>query len=279
VPEPNANPPETGRYFVDEAGDGVLFDRKGNVLIEEEGFPRHFILGMVQLADQSAVERNLASLRANILADPYFKDVPSIQPKARKTALHFHAKDDLPEVRREVFKLLAGHDFKFFAVIKSMAAVLAYVRSRNTMDSTYRYAPNELYDLTVRLLFSKRLHQHGRYEVIFGRRGKSDRTRALQEQLDLARARFLDRIGRSTETEVAVIPAYPHEQPGLQVVDYCLWALQRLYERKEERFLHLLWPKISLIHDVDDKRHAGYGSYYNRKDTPLTAAEMEKRRV
>jgi hypothetical protein len=30
--------------------------------------------------------------------------------EARKTALFFHAKDDLPEVRREVFRLLQRHD-------------------------------------------------------------------------------------------------------------------------------------------------------------------------
>jgi hypothetical protein len=40
------------------------------------------------------------------LADPYFKGVPSMQADAKKTALFFHAKDDLPEVRREVFRVL-----------------------------------------------------------------------------------------------------------------------------------------------------------------------------
>lgn len=276
---PVSDPSQPCRYFVDEAGDGVLFDRKGNVLIEQAGFPRHFILGMVALGDQPALERDLAALHADILGDPYFKDVPSMQPGARKTALFFHAKDDLPEVRREVFKLLARHEVRFFATIKSMAAVLGYVRSRNTMDTAYRYSPNELYDLTVRMLFKERLHQHERYEVIFARRGTSDRTRALQAELETSRRRFLDHVGRSVATEVRVIPASPHQHPGLQVVDYFLWALQRLYERKEDRFLQLLWPKVSLIHDVDDHSRAGYGRYYTRKDEPLSATEMEKRRV
>ena len=65
----------------------------------------------------------------------------------------------------------------------------------------------------------------------------------------------------------------------MQVTDYCLWALQRLFERREGRFLQLLWPKVSLIHDVDDKSLAPYGRYFNRKHPPLTGADMEKRRV
>lgn len=56
---------------------------------------------------------------------------------------------------------------------------------------------------------------------------------------------------------------------GLQLVDYCLWALQRFYARKEERYLTLIWPKVSLVHDIDDRRNTPYGAYYRRK-TPLT---------
>ena len=267
------------RYFVDESSDGVLFDSKGRVLLESGDAPQHFLLGMVELAEERAVGASLTQLRAGLLADPYFKDVPSFQPEAGKTARQFHAKDDLPEVRREVFKTLLGHDFKFYAVVKSMHAVLAYVRSRNGMDAAYRYQPNELYDLTVRMLFKERLHQHTRYEVVFARRGKSDRTRAMQAQLGTARQRFLESAGRDAQPEIQVLPASPHERPGLQVADYCLWALQRLFERREDRFLQLLWPKVSLIHDVDDKSLAPYGRYYNRKHPPLTGADMEKRRV
>jgi len=53
------------------------------------------------------------NLRQSLLADPYFKRVPSMQPAARKTALMFHAKDDVPEVRRDVFALLQKHEFRF----------------------------------------------------------------------------------------------------------------------------------------------------------------------
>ena len=62
--------------------------------------------------------------------------------------------------------------------------------------------------------------------------------------------------------------AYPWEHPCLQLADYCLWALQRCYERHEERFLNALWPKVSLVHDVDDPGGKGYGSYLTRQGPP-----------
>ncbi|MFB1510085.1 MAG: DUF3800 domain-containing protein [Thiocapsa sp. C3-sup] len=266
-------------YFVDESGDGVLFDGKGRVLYEAGNTPRHFILGMVQIKRPEQVAESLETLRGRLLCDPYFKDVPSFRPAARKTAIQFHAKDDLPEVRREVFRLLMTLDFKFFAVVKSMKNVLDYVRSRNAMDSSYRYRPNELYDLTVRMLFKHRLHKNRVYRVIFARRGQRDRTAALKEQLLLSRDRFLEQIGRkAADTTLDVYPAFPEHSTGLQVTDYCLWALQRLFERGEDRYLDMLREKISLIHDVDDKCQKGYGCYYSRSK-PLTLSHIKNRQV
>ncbi|MBK5968480.1 MULTISPECIES: DUF3800 domain-containing protein [Thiorhodovibrio] len=275
-------PPSTAmpvQYFVDESGDGVLFDAKGRVLYEAGSAPRHFILGMARIEQPEQVAQALTELRMALLADPYFKGVPSFRPDAGKTALYFHAKDDLPEVRREVLRLLLTLDFKFSAVVKSMKAVLDYVRRRNLMDSRYRYRPNELYDLTVRMLFKQRLHQHRVYRIVFARRGKRDRTEALKEQIQLARERFLRQLGREAdETALEVIPAYPQESPGLQVADYCLWALQRLFEKEEDRYVQMLWPKVSLIHDVDDNGRNRYGCYYSKR-RPLTIADIKNRQV
>ena len=36
-------------YFVDEAGDSVLFDRKGKVLVGENGCSKYFMLGKLEL--------------------------------------------------------------------------------------------------------------------------------------------------------------------------------------------------------------------------------------
>src|ERR1700675_4162201 len=96
-------PGETRHFFVDEAGDLTLFDRRGRIIVGHEGVSKTFMVGVAYLPDPEGAKRTLDALRADLLADPYFKDVPSSQPASRKTAICFHAKDDLPEVRREVF--------------------------------------------------------------------------------------------------------------------------------------------------------------------------------
>jgi hypothetical protein len=138
--------PSTRHYFVDEAGDGTLFDGKGRVIIGSEGCSRFFILGLVDIPDPESLRRAMAELRAALMADPYFAGIPSMQPNQRKTALAFHAKDDVAEVRREVFALLRRHaGIRFFAVVKDKRATLDYVLSRNEREPRYRYESNELY--------------------------------------------------------------------------------------------------------------------------------------
>ena len=272
---PDASIASIRHYHVDEAGDGVLFNRKGHPIVGTPGCSHYFILGFLDIPDAGPLGSDLQDLRASLLADPYFRGVPSLQPAARKTALAFHAKDDLPEVRREVFALLRRHtDLHFFAVVRNKHKLLEYVRQRNERDPTYRYHPNELYDYLVRRLFRDRLHKDDQYNITFAKRGRADRTAALVDALQAARRRFAERWGIVSHAPIRVIPATPATSPGLQAADYYLWALQRFYERREERFLTLLWPSFRLVHDLDDTRQARYGVYYTKK-RPLTLAALE----
>jgi hypothetical protein len=197
-----------------------------------------------------------------------------MQPRARKTALAFHAKDDLPEVRREVFHLLMHHNLRFFAVVRNKRKLLEYVRQRNERDHSYRYDSNELYDYLVRRLFKTLLHKDDSYDVYFARRGSSDRTAALRSALETARQKFNAQQGIASSAPIHVFPRTPPGCAGLQAADYFLWALQRLYERREDRYVRLLWPAFRLVHDLDDTRQAKYGVYYTQKK-PLNAAALE----
>ena len=152
------NKPSVRHYYVDEAGDAALFNRRGCVIVGAEGCSRYFLLGLVDIPDPTAVGHELHMLRNSLLADPYFKGVPSMQADARKTATAFHAKDDLPEVRREVFSLLRHFKLRFFAAVREKAKVLDYVRQRSERDPSYRYNQNELYDYMVRRLLRNLLH-------------------------------------------------------------------------------------------------------------------------
>jgi len=267
------------RFFVDEAGDGVLFGPRGRCRLDDADAMRFFMLGMVSVADHAAVSMSLDALRTSLLAHPLYASIPSLQSKANKTARAFHAKDDHAEIRSKVFEYLATADFKFYAVIKDMRRVLEYVRQRNMKGRGYRYHPDEVYDFSVRLLFRERLHQHDHYAITFARRGRADRTQSLRQHLEQTRRQFLRRHGKRADPVVEVNPAHPWQAGGLQVADYCLWALQRCYERGESRFLGTIWPKVSIIHDADDPRDKPYGRFLTRNDPVPTGGAIKNRRI
>ena len=75
-----------------------------------------------------------------------------------------------------------------------------------------------------------------------------------------------------------VSAATPKEHAGLQAVDYFIWALQRLYERGEDRYLVYLWQAFGLVHDMDDTRETHYGVYYTQ-NKPLTAENLKGKKI
>ncbi len=254
----------------------MLFSGKKKVVVGNPGCSAYFILGKVEIENPDEVANDLQALRQQLLTDPYFKNVPSMQLEQKKTALGFHAKDDLPEVRREVFRLLEGQPFRFFAVVRDKKVIAEKVLEHNRTKPTYRYHPNQLYDRCISDLLKERLHKGDSIEIFFARRGTKDRSVALQKAIEAARTTFRKKWGITGAAPIEIIEADCNSTVCLQVADYCLWALQRFYERNEERFLDLIAPKIALIHDRDDTRESGAGVYYTQKK-PLTLTARAKK--
>ncbi len=262
---------ETLHYFVDEAGDPTLFDRKGRIIVGDSGCSKYFMLGKMDIEAPLEVARELDALRAELLADPYFKDVPSMQPENRKTAVAFHAKDDLPEIRREVFRLLRKKTLRFYAVVRDKRDLATYVQQQNERDASYRYRQNEQYDLLVRELFRKLHHMADDVRITFAKRGNKPRNAALRTALEQAGEAFQRSFGFAHPATNSVISTTPAKSVGLQAVDYYLWALQRFCERREERFLELIWPQVGEIHDLDRVENGKRGAFYTRTK-PLNLA-------
>lgn len=73
----------TTTWFVDEAGAPTLFSKGGKTVVATEGCSRFFIEGKLECRDMAALSDDLNRLRSDLLAGPYFKGVPSLNP-ARK---------------------------------------------------------------------------------------------------------------------------------------------------------------------------------------------------
>ena len=248
--------------YVDEAGDPILFGKKrgSGVIIGNEGCSQYFIMGKLEVHDPDSFSSELHALHQKILNDPYFLGVPSFDPEQKKTALGFHANADLPEVRFQVFDFLRkqGDNLRFHAVVADKRIIAAHeVERMNADPSSARYSKISLYDGLIRSLYSKLHTLSDNYHVCIARLEKKDRRNALRQAIEHAENDFESKFGFRRGTWHIEV-SNPERTNGLQGVDYFLWAVQRFYERKEDRFLNLMWPQIGEIHDLHlGKRKSG----------------------
>ncbi len=96
--------PQTGSnwFFVDESGDPTFYDLKGNLIVGQQGCSPILLLGFIETPDPQPIRKALLALQQAIVHDPYFQGIPSLE----KTRVAFHAKDDLPEIRFQVYKAI-----------------------------------------------------------------------------------------------------------------------------------------------------------------------------
>ena len=263
---------ETRHFFVDEAGDLTLFDKRGRIIVGQPGVSKTFMVGAAQIPDPDLADAVLKELRGELLADPYFRGVPSMQPGGRKTFQYFHASKDLPEVRRDVIARLSLCKAKVFVAMRRKRQLADEARqgvARTGQKLTLRY----LYDDLVARLFRNVLHKAEHNRIVFAKHAKWGRREAMALAIQRAKANFETKYGIASDKPTDLQSADPNEFGGLQVVDYYLWALQRMYERGEDRFFELLRPGYRLIMDLDDTRDKPYGEWYS-DDNPLTLKKM-----
>ncbi len=274
--------PAVQQLFVDEAGDPTLFHSSGKPIVDTPGCTRFFMLGKLEVDQPAALSAKLEKLRRELLADPYFSGVESLKPERKRTALLFHAKDDLPEVRYRVYDLLRaeGKALRFYAVVRDKLALLRQETAKRVQNPKYRYNHDSVYDALAHSLFAKFHRLADRYEVCIAKRGAKDRNQALQAALASAEKEFESKFGFSRGGPQAwkLTISNPVQTVCLQAADYFLWALQRFYETRrnsetgvelprEDRYLKLLWPQIAEVHDLD--LGSAHGTFFNQKE-PLT---------
>ncbi len=259
-------------FFVDEAGDLTLFDRRGRMIIGQSGVSKVFMVGVAQVPDPDFADALLRELRTELLGDPYFRGVPSMRTDAGKTARSFHASKDLPEVRRDVMARLAMLRARVFIAIRRKQRLAEQARVAAVRGGQKLNLRNLYGDLVARL-FRNILHKADQNRIVFAKHAKWGRREAMALAIQKAKVNFEAKYGIASDKPTDLQSAEPHQFGGLQVVDYYLWALQRIYERGEDRFFELLRPAYRIIMDLDDTRDREYGEWYT-DDNPLTLEKI-----
>jgi hypothetical protein len=261
-------------FYIDEAGDLSLFNKKGKMLaLGQEGRSRYFMIAVAELSNPEHAKTDFAALRQDLLKDPSLKAVPSME----KTARHFHCKDDCPAVRREVFNLLSTQDYiKQISVAIRDKRVLQQKALSTFILKGKKLSEQDVYqDLSARLL-KNQLHKSEHNTIVFAHRGSTTSNKALRSAVTTAQSRFEQKWGVKGHNNHQILCTHPEEHIGLQLTDYCLWAVQRLYERQEDYWFEKIKEKFKLIMDLDDVRNRGYGEWYS-KSNHLTVEKIKGR--
>jgi len=226
-------------FFVDESGDPTFFNHNGRCIIGEKGASPLLIIGFASTHDPSSIRKFFSALHATIAQDEYLKAIPSI----KKTLRSFHAKDDCPEVREKVFKLIKTLDFKAqFVVARKNIDVFIKRHQRNE---------NIFYTEIVTRLFERSLHKSHNI-IYFSKRGSQVKQRHLVQAIQSAILNFEWKYGVKVETQSKILIQIPTDEPCLQLIDYLNWMVYRAYTKREMRYFNFLKEKISLIIDIYD---------------------------
>ncbi|PIQ78693.1 MAG: hypothetical protein CO042_03260 [Parcubacteria group bacterium CG_4_9_14_0_2_um_filter_41_8] len=248
-------------FFVDEAGDPVFYNQKGQYIVGQEGCSKILLLGFIRIENPENMRKGILRLRDEIAQDKYLAGIPSIQ----KTLQSFHAKDDCPEVREKMFKFVAQLDFK--------AEFIVARKIEKIFKGKHKGKPNLFYDDLIIKLFENKLHGNEKNIIYFAVRGNKTRQEPLEEAVQTAINTFETKWGTSVNTIVEVRPQSPIGEPCLQVVDYMNWAVQRAFTKKEDRFLNFVADKISYLVDLYDFDKYPK-NFYNRKSNQFSIQKI-----
>lgn len=249
---------QTRSIFVDESGDTDMYDKKGRALPDVS---KLFMIGLTIINDPDEVRHKLYNLRQSFLSNPYFKGVPSFQKHKRKTAIMLHAKNDIPEVRWRVYELLATIPAKTTVVIRRKAHIMADVQ-KLFQETGKKLTDDVMYDNVVMSLFKYINHNNGDYSVKFAIKTKP-RNASLHTAIQDAQS-ALQKKGSRVSSNIHVDSAYSHEDECLQLIDYYLWAIHRLFINNEDRYINMIRHNLNVILDMDDMRNRPWGELYTR---------------
>ncbi len=242
-------------YFVDEAGDPSFYGKGNRLIVGNDGCSRVLILGFVEILDPLPIRRELLRLQEYVTTHPYFQK----EPHRSRTAVAFHAKNDLPEVRYLVFDLIKTFDVRAeFIVARKIEHIFIEHDDKKQ---------NNFYDYLVSRLFEQTLRRHEDNLLYFAQRGSKTRQQPLANAIKKGIERNAAWQNGACSTKWSVQAQTLGGEPCLSVVDYLCYAVYQAYEHRDMRFFETIRDKISVVGDIYD--HNAPCRWYNRRNKPF----------
>lgn len=239
-------------FFVDEAGDPCFFDKNGRLIVGHEGCSKILMLGFIETDEPHIIRTELAALRAKLNEDKYLAGIPSM----KKSLRYFHATDDCPEVRQEVFRNIQKLNFKAQFVVAR--------KIEDVFRRKYKCDENKFYDSLISRLFKNVLHRSENNFIYFSQRGSKLRQEPLEKAIERAKNSFETRWLIKIQSNTFIQAQNPSGEPCLQVIDYMNWALYRVFSKGEMRYYNFVKDKVSFVWDIYDSNYPN--NFYSKSN-------------
>jgi uncharacterized protein DUF3800 len=240
-------------YFVDESGDPVFYNSKGELIVGQEGCSKILVIGYIRTIDPEPIREAIQKVREDVAADKYLAAIPSVQ----KSLKYFHAKDDCPEVRHMVYKTIQHLRFHSEFIVAR--------KDEKRFKTLHLGKESIFYNDLVSNLFTTRTHVSQASKIYFAVRGNKKRQVPLSDAIQGAKLAFERKYETKVNSIVEVFPQAMTGEPCLQVADYMLWALQRAYINGEMRYFDYIRRNVSFIWDIyDQKEPRKLNRYHSR---------------
>ncbi len=246
-------------YFVDESGDPSFYDRHGNFIVGKDGCSKILMLGFIETNEPKHIRKELKLVKDRIKENPYLKDIPSVT----KSLNYFHATDDCPEVRQEVYRCISALDFKAQFVI---------ARKIEGAFKKYGCDENRFYDSLISHLFKNVLHRAENNFIYFSKRGSRNRQKPLEAAIERAKDHFEKKFFIKIRSNVKIQSQIPTDEPCLQVIDYMNWAIYRVFVKGEMRYYNFIKDKVGFVWDIYDT--AKYPKNFYSKSNELDSKKI-----
>lgn len=212
--------------FADEAGDFAFKD--------DGRASQYYIVGTV-LFKNCDVGTDLLALRRELAW------------KGKPLKDYFHASEDKQEIRDAVFEVLKASDMEIHATIMEKRKAQPQVRATNARFYKYGWLYHFRYSHKKYLTAADELHITT--ASIGTKKGQGIFSSAVNDVVQQT-------IGRQ-QWAASFWPS--QTDPCLQAADYCIWAIQRKWEKNDARSYDLIKDKIT--HEYDMWAHGGTRYY------------------
>ena len=257
---------ETYKYhhFLDEAGDSTFYGKGKIPIIGTNGVSNVFILGMLTVNEPlPQLRERIIELQKSVETNIYYKNIPSVVKRVEKGGFYFHAKDDIPELRKEFYDFILKTECSLQVVVGRKIVTL--------FENKHNGNEPEFYADLLSHLIADKLKEKGKLVLNIAEKGNSTKQQNLEEGLLKAKKIFMNQSPDEVENSKVLFNVSKFvDEPLLAISDYLCWTVQRIFEKGETRFYEYMQSKIPFVVDLYDEENAREGKNIYTKDNPLT---------